>query len=52
MKKNDKTVTVGMPQALYDAVKQQAREDNRTVPGCIRFILRRYLEDRAEENSI
>ena len=51
MSKTEKQITVGMPQALYDAVKQQAKEDNRTIPGCIRFVLRRYIEYRKESDS-
>lgn len=38
-----KTVSVLMPQDLYDRVKQQAEKKDRTVPGYIRQVLRRYL---------
>lgn len=51
MSKTEKQITVGMSQTLYDAVKQQAKEDNRTIPGCIRFVLRRYIEYRKESDS-
>ena len=51
MSKTEKIITVGMPQALYDAVKQRAKEDNRTIPGCIRFILRRYIEYTETEHA-
>ena len=44
MKKQDKKVTVGMPQELYDKLKRLAEEDARSVPSCIRLVLRDYVE--------
>lgn len=38
-----KTVSVLMPQDLYDRVKQQAEKKGRTMAGYIRQVLRRYL---------
>lgn len=38
-----KTVSVLMPQDLYDRVKRQAEKKDRTVPGYIRQVLRCYL---------
>jgi len=44
MRKNDKKVVVGMPQELYDKLKKLAVEDCRSVPSCIRLVLRDYVE--------
>lgn len=46
-----KTVSVLMPQDLYDRVKEQAEKRDRTVPGYIRQVLRCYLwhEENAPE---
>lgn len=44
MKKADKKVLVGMSQELYDTLKKLAEEDCRSVPSCIRLILRDYAE--------
>lgn len=46
MKKNDKKVTVGMPQEWYDELKRLAKEDCRSVPSCIRLILREHVEKK------
>lgn len=46
MQKKDKTVTVGMPQELYDALKRLAVEDCRSVPSYIRLVLREHLEKK------
>ena len=44
MKKNEKKVTVGMPQELYDTLKQLAQEDFRSIPSYIRLVLQKHLE--------
>ena len=44
MKRVDKKVSVGMPQELYDKLKEVAVEDCRSVPSCIRLVLRDYVE--------
>ncbi len=44
MKRIDKKVTVGLPLWLYDALKQEAEKNNRTLPGYIRRILWKYAE--------
>lgn len=46
MQNKDKKVTVGMPQELYDALKQLAVEDCRSVPSYIRLVLREHLEKK------
>lgn len=46
MKKIDKKVVVGMPQGLYDALKELAEEDCRPVSNLIRHILREYVEKK------
>ncbi len=38
-----KAVSVLMPLELYEQIKEQAEQTNRTVPGCIRQVLKRYL---------
>ena len=44
MKTLEKKVTVGLPQELYDALKERAEEDCRSVPSYIRLILREHIE--------
>lgn len=44
MKRVDKKVSVGMPQELYDKLKEVAVEDCRSVPSCIRLVSRDYVE--------
>lgn len=46
MKKADKKVTVRMPQELYDALKQMAEEDSRSIPNFIRQVLWAYVEKK------
>ena len=46
MKKLEKKVTVGIPQELYDALKQRAEEDCRSVPSYVRLVLRGHIEKR------
>ena len=43
MRRNKKTVTVLMPQELWDALTKFAQDRCRTRSACIRQILRRYL---------
>ena len=43
MRRNKKTVTVLMPQELWDALTKFAQDRGRTRSACIRQILRRYL---------
>lgn len=43
MQKRDKKVAVGMPQELYDTLKQLAEEDRRSVPSYIRLILWEHI---------
>ena len=51
MKKADKKVTVGMPQELYDTLKQLAEEDSRSIPNFIRQILWAYVEKTSFERA-
>ena len=51
MQKIDKKVTVGMPQELYDALKQMAEEDSRSIPNFIRQILWAYVEKTSFERA-
>ncbi len=51
MRKNDKKVVVGMPQELYDKLKKLAVEDCRSVPSCIRLVLRDYVEKINEKSG-
>ena len=48
MKRLDKKVTVGLPLWLYDALKQLADENNRSLPGYIRRVLWKHAEKREE----
>ena len=38
-----KAVSVLMPLELYERVKEQAERTNKTVPGYVRQVLKRYL---------
>ncbi len=38
-----KTVSVLMPLELYERVKEQAEQKNKTAPGYVRQVLKRYL---------
>ena len=49
MKKAEKKVTVGMPQELYNTLKNLAAEDCRSVPSYIRLVLQEHLEKTAVE---
>lgn len=51
MKKLDKKVIVGMSQELYDRLKELAEEDFRSVPSCIRMILKEYVEKTDEKTG-
>ncbi len=51
MKKADKKVVVGMSQELYDTLKKLAEEDYRSVPSCIRLVLREYVEKQTEKTG-
>lgn len=44
MKRVDKKVTVGMPQALYDTLKQLAEEDSRSIPSYVRLALWEHIK--------
>ena len=46
MKKIDRKVTVGMSEELYEKLKKLAEEEFRTVPNCIRHILREHMEKK------
>lgn len=46
MRKNDKKVTVGMSQELYDKLKELATEDCRSVPSYIRVVLKEQIDKR------
>ena len=52
MKKLDKKVIVGMSQELYDRLKELAEEDFRSVPSCIRMILKEYVEKTDEKTPV
>lgn len=51
MKKADKKVTVGMPQGLYDALRQMAEEDSWSISNFIRQILWAYVEKKSFERT-
>lgn len=44
VKRVDKKVTVGMPQALYDTLKQLAEEDSRSIPSYVRLVLWEHIK--------
>lgn len=46
-----KVVSVLMPMDLYDQLSQLAQETHRTLPGCIRQILKAYLRRQREDNA-
>ena len=46
MKRVDKKVSVGMPQELYDKLKEVAVEDCRSVPSYVRLVLREHVEQK------
>jgi len=41
-----KVVSVIMPQELYDALKERAKEDCRSVPSYIRLVLWEHLKEQ------
>ena len=48
MKRLDKKVTVGLPLWLYNALKQLAEENQRSLTGYIRRVLWQHAEEREE----
>ena len=48
MKRAEKRVTIGMSKELYEKLKKLAEEEFRTVPNCIRNILREHMEKKLE----
>lgn len=40
-----KIVSVRMPPDLYETLKRLAEEECRSIPGCIRVILREHLRE-------
>ena len=51
MRKLDKTVAVGMPQEMYDEIKRLAKEEQRSIPGYIRFVLRNYMKKESAQSN-
>ena len=47
----DKTVAVGMPQEMYDEIKRLAKEEQRSIPGYIRFVLRNYMKKESAQSN-
>ncbi len=45
MKEPKKSVRVDLPMELYEQLRDGAKETVRTVPGYIRYILRKYFEE-------
>ncbi len=39
-----KTVSVTLPQELYDILKERSQEDSRSISSSIRLILREYVK--------
>lgn len=48
MKGPKKSVRVDIPMDLYEQLRDEAKQTMRTVPGYIRYILRRYLKENNE----
>lgn len=48
MKKESRCVSVTFPQELHEELKTLASMTYRTVPGYVRQIVRRYLENRGD----
>ncbi len=48
MKRVEKRVSVGLPLWLYDALKQLAAENNRSLTGYIRRVLWKHVEEQEE----
>ncbi len=48
MKRLDKKVTVGLPLWLYNALKQLAEENQRSLTGYIRRVLWQHAEENEE----
>ena len=46
-----KRVTLLLPEELYETLRKQSKEDGRTLPNYIRWILRRYLEARDDSET-
>ena len=46
-----KRVTLLLPEELYETLREQSKEDCRTLPNYIRWILRRYLETRDDSET-
>lgn len=52
MKRIDKKVTVGLPQWLYDELKQLAEKERRSLPGYIHRILWQHAENISEYKGL
>ncbi|MCI9352696.1 MAG: hypothetical protein HFF58_05520 [Lawsonibacter sp.] len=46
MKRLEKRVSVGLPLWLYDALKELAEENNRSLTGYIRRVLWQHTEEK------
>lgn len=44
-----KRVTLILPEELYETLREQSKEDCRTLPNYIRWILRRYLQAQEQQ---
>ena len=51
MEKTKKIVALRFPLELYQALREQANEGNRTLPSYIRPILTRYVDNLAQQNG-
>lgn len=45
MKKISKKVVVGIPLKQYDTLKELAEESGRTIPGYVRWLIWKHLEE-------
>lgn len=52
MRINTKQVVVGMPPAVYEALKKLANEKQHTVPGYIRWLIWRHIEEKDIPGSL
>ena len=51
MEKTKKIVALRLPPELYQTLREQANEENRTLPSYIRLILTRYVDNLAQQNG-